>query len=123
MAPKKHTHKYHVVEINCNPAWACALGDCSHHLPENVKNTINGKLSICWNCDKEFHLDDRALKLDMPICVTCAIGNNEIVNKLLDPLTNILNKHLTNSNKCIDCGESCNNDYCDLCKDFHKGDD
>lgn len=99
--------------MNGNQSWACALGDCSHYLPENVKNTITGKLSICWFCNSEFNLDERALAMDMPVCITCASG---ITDEVIEDKIPIIRM----PKLCLDCTKPCMNDYCDICMEFYS---
>jgi len=32
---------------------------------------LPGRESMCWDCGNKFLLDDRALKMDRPICMKC----------------------------------------------------
>jgi hypothetical protein len=81
MAGKKHTHKYHKVDAAGTTVWACALPECTHYMPDHLKHLVPGKNSLCWNCGESFPLDDRAIKLDKPVCINCAFG---VVDSLLD---------------------------------------
>lgn len=81
---RKHVHKYRKVEISGDMIWACGAPECQHHMPHHMRNLIPGKKSICWSCGNEMILDERAMKLDMPICVECALGEaNEVVDEVL----------------------------------------
>lgn len=71
---KRHIHKYHFV----SKQWHCALSDCTHFMPGNVAGNILGKKSICWNCGKEFLLDEESLKNEKPQCIFCS---NEVAAK------------------------------------------
>lgn len=71
MATKRHTHKYHKIEIASGKLWACALPDCTHYMPKHLENTIPGKNSICWSCGNEFMLNSINMLNDMPICINC----------------------------------------------------
>lgn len=75
---KKHVHKYHKVDCFGELLFFCALPDCPHHMPKYYENGLIGKKSICWNCDSEFILDERAMSMDMPVCISCALVTNEI---------------------------------------------
>jgi hypothetical protein len=64
---QRHTHKYH----NIAGRWHCALPKCTHFMPGNVADNINGKESICWMCNRVFILDETALEHQRPICIEC----------------------------------------------------
>jgi len=68
---KKHTHKYHQVLMNSIPIWACALPDCTHYMPNHLKNMVAGKASFCWGCDAPIVLDPVNMKLEQPLCSNC----------------------------------------------------
>lgn len=67
---KKHTHKYRKLR---SQIWACALPDCTHHLPPNVAELIEGKYSICWICDQPLIMGDKEIRMDKPICPKCIL--------------------------------------------------
>lgn|SRR6188768_3326155 len=90
---KKHIHKYYK---SYGPSgqylWTCAFMDCSHHLPKHYEHTIQGKGTVCWgfdkDCVKEFPLDERALRMDKPLCEQCdpdylSIEDPDIMEKLI----------------------------------------
>jgi hypothetical protein len=71
--------------VNGEAIWACSLPDCYHHMPHHYERLMLGKRSICWQCGEEtVIMDDRAMKMDMPICITCASGisDNELLEKI-----------------------------------------
>lgn len=69
MPPRRHTHFYGKKPMYTYQVWACNLPDCTHFWPIGTQNAmLDGKLSICWNCAKEFRLDMRALENDKPCC-------------------------------------------------------
>lgn len=68
---KRHTHKYHKI----NGVWHCARPDCTHFMPGNVADNMEGKKSICWTCGNEMYLDSLALEMDKPTCPSC---NSEV---------------------------------------------
>lgn len=70
---KNHIHKYY--KLNSNGLWACALDDCSHYMPANVVDQVEGKRSICWQCGEQFRLDEDSMKLARPLCPLCRIKN------------------------------------------------
>ena len=72
---KNHTHKYWQKNLSNQKVWACALGDCSHYMPAHMNEMVVGKKSICWECGKEFHLDEDNMKNSEPICYECAHAN------------------------------------------------
>lgn len=71
---RKHTHKYHRVDLNFARVWACALPECNHHMPAHYTALVVGKRSYCWQCGKEFLLDGDAMIEDKPRCVECRLG-------------------------------------------------
>ena len=73
---KRHTHKYHRVEIAGAKVWACALGDCNHYMPVHMSALIPGKNSYCWDCDNPIILDSSNMIEDRPRCVECRTGIN-----------------------------------------------
>lgn len=58
--------------------WACGSPDCNHHMPQHLEELVNGKASICWQCDEKFVLTGINMKQDKPICSDCALGLNDI---------------------------------------------
>jgi hypothetical protein len=69
MASKKHTHKYERID----GVWCCALPDCSHFMPSNVRGgDVSGKRSVCWECKNEFILTIPLMKKAQPLCLICA---------------------------------------------------
>lgn len=79
---KRHTHKYHKIE----GLWHCALRNCTHYMPKNVENNVEGKESICWECGKIMLLDNYNMQNDKPICPNC--DPESPINKLTGFLTN-----------------------------------
>lgn len=71
---KRHTHKYHRIEIAGNPTWACALSDCNHYMPPHMASMIPGKASFCWECNDGIILDAANMVEDKPRCVSCRSG-------------------------------------------------
>jgi hypothetical protein len=60
MPRKKHIHKYmRRVTGKIGEVWTCGFG-CGHYLPKHLEWMIDGRQSICWECDKEFRIDDGA---------------------------------------------------------------
>lgn len=84
MAGKKHTHKYHKINVAGTLVWACALPECSHYMPDHLKHMIPGKMSICWSCGESFALDERALRMTQPICINCAFPTDGVMDALLN---------------------------------------
>ena len=68
---KRHTHKYQKIDLSFVKTWACALPDCTHYMPKHMERMVEGKASICWECEKEFVLDRIALTMDRPTCLEC----------------------------------------------------
>lgn len=68
---KKHIHKYHKVNIGYTKVWACALPNCSHHMPHNMEDLVIGKSSFCWECNNPIVLDEINMQVDKPICRVC----------------------------------------------------
>jgi len=44
-------------------------------MPKHYEHTLNGRLTECWghnkDCLKQFPLDERALAMDKPLCLSC----------------------------------------------------
>lgn len=71
---KKHTHKYYKMKSNASTVgylWACALPNCSHHMPEHYVNGLLGKNTICWKCGENTTMDARTMEMDKPLCNDC----------------------------------------------------
>lgn len=79
---KCNPHKYHRVNLEYATVMACAAPNCSHHMPKYMEQTLLGKLSICWECNEKFILDERALKMNKPICLMCDLKHEEIPESL-----------------------------------------
>ena len=77
---KRHTHKYHRIEIASSLVWACALPDCNHYMPEHMSELVPGKYSLCWgsspDCLGKFVLNPANMKNDRPLCNACADAEN-----------------------------------------------
>ena len=86
----KHIHKYYHAKMKFgNRIWTCSLPDCNHHMPVHYENTLLGKLSICWNCDKEFRLSEYLMEEEYPICEFCRSGSDK---NELHSIMEVLNK-------------------------------
>ena len=68
---KRHTHKYYRAKLTFHTVWACALPDCSHHMPPHIADLVRGKSSLCWKCEKPLIMDGRAISMDNPLCESC----------------------------------------------------
>lgn len=69
MVKVKHIHQYQAVTLGKNyRVYRCVRPDCSHYLPARL---VFGKRSLCNRCGKEIEMDNFALSLDKPHCVTC----------------------------------------------------
>lgn len=75
MPRKNHTHKYQLRATGSQPVWACALPDCNHYMPPHLNTLIEGRSSICWECDEKFILDIDSMKEARPRCFTCRDGS------------------------------------------------
>lgn len=81
MAKKRtHIHQYRRIYPNSfgvgpinklRGVWGCALPDCTHYMPHNVANQVEGKGSLCNSCMEPFVLDDDNMKEDRPRCYDC----------------------------------------------------
>lgn len=71
---KRHTHKYHKVEVSGSKVWACALPDCNHYMPKHMENMVVGKKTYCWGCGEETILSPDNMKMDLPLCYECSHG-------------------------------------------------
>lgn len=82
MPAKRHTHKYHRIPFGRTKVWACALTNegCTHHLPHNMEGTIVNRLSICWECENEYVIDENCIVQDKPRCKDCrGVGSIESI--------------------------------------------
>lgn len=70
---KNHIHKYRRIELAGQKVWSCALSDCTHYMPKHMEAFVEGKVSICWGCDKNLVMDIDRMKYDNPICLECEI--------------------------------------------------
>ena len=68
---RRHTHKYCRRPVGYQKVWACALPDCNHHMPPHYAALIEGKASICWECEQPMLLDAINMEMDKPICPDC----------------------------------------------------
>jgi hypothetical protein len=75
-------HKYHKVNTGFTTLWACAHPTCSHYMPKHIENMIQGKASICWECDGEMVLDTDALRMDKPICLNCRMPSKDTLREM-----------------------------------------
>lgn len=69
---KRHTHKYHKIEIAYQKVWACALPTCNHYMPKHMEAMVPGKASLCWECGEEIILTPQNMQSDKPVCDDCA---------------------------------------------------
>ena len=76
----RHTHKYYRLK---DGLWHCALSDCTHYMPRNVEEQVEGKKSLCWECGEEFILDERAMESARPVCFACSGVDMDALTKLL----------------------------------------
>lgn len=95
---KRHTHKYYRVELSPNQfVWACAHGDCPHHMPSHYEATLLNKNYFCWECGKLSTLRTEHLRLNRdyftddnlqyPRCNDCKLGiRTDIDEEVLDDL-------------------------------------
>ncbi len=76
---KRHTHKYRKLP---SQIWACGLGDCTHYMPLNMIEMMEGRISLCWSCGDKLILGISELKMDKPICSNCILKAQGIgINK------------------------------------------
>lgn len=61
-----NVHRYQKLK---DKLWHCSR--CTHYMPANVSEQMEGRESICWNCGDEFLLDEITMDIDRPICVHC----------------------------------------------------
>ena len=89
---RRHVHKYHKVNLGFADAWACALPDCTHYMPPTMEKLVEGKKSICWECNKEFIIDIDSMQSKRPICNDCKLGlDSEIESLLTEAIEKFLN--------------------------------
>lgn len=70
---KRHTHKYHQVVLPVmGKVWACALPECTHHMPPHYAPLVEGKNSLCWKCNGPMVLHAENMEQEKPICDDCS---------------------------------------------------
>jgi hypothetical protein len=87
---RKHIHKYR--RLIRAELWACGEPTCTHYMPRNLEENMEGKFSKCWKCEFPFALDKRALKLERPLCLDCenkakGIGDTDGLLRYIDDAT------------------------------------
>lgn len=85
---KRHTHKYYKAKLPYHTVWACALKDCTHHMPPHMSDLVIGKGSLCWKCENELIMDDRSMAMDKPLCEDCDPSTFD-VNAAVEALTEL----------------------------------
>ncbi len=93
---KRHVHKYYHADLLYGKLWACALPDCQHHMPVHYEGLLNGKDSICWQCNGRFKLNEQNMKIDRPICESCRLGITE--NEVDLPLSSAMMQRISKVN-------------------------
>src|SRR5690554_3317733 len=93
-------HKYHKVlpeDISKLRLWSCA--NCSHYMPTHLEHLLEGRISICWNCNKTFRLTEESMNHKSeyreayePICDSCLKGWEPKAEKKLEDLIEQLNE-------------------------------
>jgi hypothetical protein len=73
---KKHIHKYFKVILGYVKVWRCAIADCNHYMPKHLENMVEGRASICWECDEVMKLNPLNMETDRPVCEFCRTGTN-----------------------------------------------
>jgi len=81
---RRHTHKYHKLNLSGSTVWACALPNCNHYMPAHLTPMVAGKASICWKCGADMILDDSNMKDDKPVCSECNTVQSSIMQKLTE---------------------------------------
>lgn len=92
MPRKNHTHKYQLRATGSQSVWACALPDCNHYMPPHLSSLVEGRTSICWQCEEKFILDEESMKESRPRCFTCRDG------QFIESLSPIINDVIVESN-------------------------
>lgn len=82
---KRHVHKYNRIFMSGTPLWACALPTCNHYMPKHMEMMVEGKMSICWDCGKEFILDEENMMVDKPNC-GCVVRKKTDTEKMAEIL-------------------------------------
>lgn len=88
---KRHTHKYHLVNMGATSVWACALPNCNHYMPDHMSRMVPGKMSLCYSCDEPFILDSEAMKATRPTCMECR-GVDSVKTEI--PLSTAMEEYL-----------------------------
>lgn len=92
MARKRCVHKYYRINLGYADVYACALPTCTHYMPKHLEVTLLGKQAICWFCENKFILDERALRMEKPVCLQCALGESKSEDEL--PVSDELQAYL-----------------------------
>lgn len=71
MGRKATLHKYYRAHLSLGDVWACALPECSHYLPKHIEQLINGRATICWNCNNRTTMSPANMGMDRPFCPDC----------------------------------------------------
>lgn len=82
---KRHTHKYHKVNLAGQQVWACALPDCNHYMPKHMEQMVHGKATICWSCGADTILSPLNMNDEKPTCAECR-GDSSILEVLNVPV-------------------------------------
>lgn len=84
-----HIHKYKRKKIGKKgwEVYLCTIPGCTHHV---TKDLILGRKALCYYCNREFIITNP--RLVRQHCIECTRGNKLSDTKLLDGLTQILNK-------------------------------
>lgn len=82
---KRHTHKYHKIEINGEKVWKCGFGNCNHYMPKHQENLVIGKDSFCWGCGEEITLGPENMGMDLPECYDCIVGVKKVDGPVMIP--------------------------------------
>ena len=64
----KHPHRLLLMDRRI---WRCTLDGCSFFVHLGLAHILPGKLVVCWECGRQFTLDEVAMEDEMPKCGSC----------------------------------------------------
>jgi len=72
MGSQKRTNTCKHKFMKEGPGWKCAYPNCPWFVYfKQERLRVFAKNSVCWECNKEFIMDEDTMKMDMPTCAFC----------------------------------------------------
>lgn len=92
LKPARDASHYEIVGV-----WICSDSNCNHYLPSGYEDTIVGRKSFCYECDKSFELtiesindafrvareSNERIQIVCPLCDRCAGRVNQV--EIIEP--------------------------------------